>query len=203
MDDGSGQRTRASLLGRLRLQPTDQAAWKEFVARYGPRIYDWCLKWHLQPTDAEDVTQSVLLNLARKMQTFAYDPTLSFRAWLKTLTQHALADFLERRKDGRVGGGGNTQIEALANLETSADLQQTLEAEFDGELLEEALARVQLRVSAQRWNAFRLTALEGLPGAEAAQQLGMNVATVYTAKGKVQKLVQDEIRKLEGSHEAG
>lgn len=198
MDEASGLRTRASLLGRLRQQPTDQAAWKEFVARYGPRIYDWCLKWHLQPSDAEDVTQNVLLNLARKMQSFAYDPSLSFRAWLKTVTHHALSDFLASRKIGDVGGGGDQQLECLAKLETSADLQLTLEAEFDHELLEEALARVQLRVSAQRWQAFRLTVLEGLPGAEAAQQLGMKVATVYTAKGKVQKMVQDEIRKLEG-----
>ncbi len=29
-------------------------------------------------------------------------------------------------------------------------------------------------------------------------RLGMKVATVYTAKGKVQKLVHDEIQKLEG-----
>jgi RNA polymerase sigma-70 factor (ECF subfamily) len=198
MDEPSGLRTRASLMGRLRQQPTDQAAWKEFVDRYGPRIYDWCLKWHLQPTDAEDVTQNVLLNLARKMQSFAYDPSLRFRAWLRIVTHHALSDFLAGRKIGDVGGGGNQQLQCLAKQETSADLQQTLEAEFDHELLEEALARVQLRVSAQRWQAFRLTVLEGLPGAAVAKQLGMKVATVYTAKGKVQKMVQDEIRKLEG-----
>jgi RNA polymerase sigma factor (sigma-70 family) len=197
MDHASGMRTHASLLGRLRAQPADQAAWMEFVARYGPRIYDWCLKWHLQAADAEDVTQNVLLNLARKMETFAYDPNLRFRAWLRTLTQHALSDFVDRRMAGRVGGGGNEQIEALANLETSADLQQSLEAEFDRELLDEALARVQLRVPPQHWKAFRLMALENLPGADAAQQLGMKVATVYTARSKVQKLIQDEIRKLE------
>jgi RNA polymerase sigma factor (sigma-70 family) len=197
MDHASGMRTHASLLGRLRAQPTDQVAWMEFVARYGPRIYDWCRKWHLQAADAEDVTQNVLLNLARKMETFAYDPSLSFRAWLKTLTQHALSDFIDRRVAGRVGSGGNEQIDALANSEISTDLQQSLEAEFDRELLEEALARVQLRVSPQHWKVFRLTALESLPGALAAEQLGMKVATVYTAKGKVLKLVQDEIRKLE------
>ena len=197
MDDASGMRTHASLLGRLRAQPTDQAAWKEFVVRYGPRIYDWCVKWRLQPSDAQDVTQNVLLRLSERMNTFTYDPSLSFRAWLKTLTNHALSNFVGSHKNGVLGGGDSAMFDRLAELEAREDLAQTLEAEFDHELLAEALARVQLRVAAQKWAAFRLTALEGKSGAEAAQELGMKIATVYTAKGKVQKLVQDEIRKLE------
>jgi RNA polymerase sigma-70 factor (ECF subfamily) len=197
MDDASGMRTHASLLGRLRGQPADQAAWKEFVQRYGPRIYDWCVKWHLQPTDAQDVTQNVLVRLAERMSTFSYDPALSFRGWLKTLTHHALSDYVGSRKNGVLGSGDSQMIERLTTLETREDLAQTLEAEFDHELLQEALARVRLRVVPQKWDAFRLTVLEGKSGAEAALQLGMKVATVYTAKGKVQKLVQEEIRKLE------
>ena len=197
MDDASGMQTHASLLGRLRGQPTDQAAWREFVQRYGPRIYDWCVKWRLQPTDAQDVTQNVLLRLAERMSTFSYDPALSFRAWLKTLTNHALADYVNSPKNGVLGSGDSQMIEQIAALETREDLAQSLEAEFDHELLAEAMARVQLRVAAQKWAAFRLTAVEEKSGAEAAQELGMKIATVYTAKGKVQKLVQDEIRKLE------
>ena len=45
----------------------------------------------------EDVTQRVLMQLAVKIRRFAYDPSRSFRAWLKTLTQHALSDFLDDR----------------------------------------------------------------------------------------------------------
>jgi RNA polymerase sigma-70 factor (ECF subfamily) len=198
MDEGSGMQTHASLLGRLRAQPADQGAWKEFVVRYGPRIYDWCVKWRLQPSDAQDVTQNVLLRLSERMNTFTYDPSLSFRAWLKTLTNHALSDFVGSRKNGVLGVGDDSRsIDRLAALETREDLAQALQVEFDHELLAEALARVQLRVATQKWAAFHLTVLEGKSGAEAAQELGMKIATVYTAKGKVQKLVQDEIRKLE------
>ena len=197
MDESSGMQTHASLLGRLRAQPADQAAWKEFVVRYGPRIYDWCVKWRLQPSDAQDVTQNVLLRLSERMNTFSYDPSLSFRAWLKTLTNHALSDFVGSRRNGVLGNGDSRMVDRLAQLETREDLAQTLQEEFDHELLAEALARVQLRVAAQKWAAFHLTVLQGKSGAEAAQELGMKIATVYTAKGKVQKLVQDEIRKLE------
>jgi hypothetical protein len=34
--------TDVTLLGRLRDDPTDQAAWGDFVARYGPQILRWC-----------------------------------------------------------------------------------------------------------------------------------------------------------------
>ena len=53
--------TRASLLSRLRRNVNDPDSWKEFVERYGPKIYRWCKAWHLQDADAEDVGQQVLL----------------------------------------------------------------------------------------------------------------------------------------------
>ncbi len=49
------------------------------------------------------------------------------------------------------------------------------------------------------WDAFRLTALEGLSGAEAAGRLGMKVAAVYVARSEVQKRLRDEVRRLEGA----
>src|SRR4051812_44928236 len=93
--------TSANLLMRLRQAPTDQEAWGEFVLRYGPIIYGWCRRWELQEADAQDLTQDVLVKLAEKMRSFAYDPSRSFRAWLKTLTRHALRDSGQTRA-GRI-----------------------------------------------------------------------------------------------------
>ena len=45
----------------------------------------------------------------------------------------------------------------------------------------------------------RLTALEGLPGAAAAQRLQMKVANVFVAKSDVQKMLREEMAKLEES----
>ena len=89
--------TRLSLLGRLRLTPTDQEAWGEFVERYGRRVFAWCRQWGLQEADAEDVAQDVISKLTQKMADFRYDRSRSFRAWLKTITQHALSDLIESR----------------------------------------------------------------------------------------------------------
>src|SRR5262249_26040256 len=102
----------------------------------------------------------------------------------------------DRRRPG-VGSGDSDIALLLESERARTDLLADLEDEFDREVLEEALARVQLKVPERRWEAFRLTALEGLSGAEAGKRLEMNVTTVFTSKCKVQKLVQEEIQKLE------
>ncbi len=197
MESAAALKTSVTLLGRLQQNPTDQAAWAEFVERYGPKIYGWCRHWELQAADAEDVTQTVLLLLARKMSTFAYDPSRSFRSWLKTLTQHAWSDFVTSRKGMDQGSGDSHVNGLLQNIAASDDLATRLNAEFDQELLEAAMVRVRLRVQPQTWEAFRLTAIEGLAGIAAAEQLHMQVGTVYRAKNKVHHMLQEELRKLE------
>ena len=73
-----------------------------------------------------------------------------------------------------------------------------MEEAFDLELLELAANRVRERVEPHTWEAFQLTALDGLSGAEAAARLDMPVASVFKAKSNVQKMLQEEIAQLEG-----
>jgi RNA polymerase sigma factor (sigma-70 family) len=191
--------TSITLLGRLRHDPKDQAAWHHFVARYQPRILSWCRAWGLQESDADDVTQAVLLKLSRSMATFVYDPSRSFRAWLKTITHHAWRDLVGERKRSGVGSGDSRMGELLANIEAADGLVQQLEDEFRRELVDEAMARVRPRVAPRTWDAFRLTALEGCSGAAAAAQLEMKVARVYVAKSEVKEMIRNEVRRLERS----
>ena len=196
MADAPLPTTSVTLLARLRQDPTDQAAWGEFVERYGRHIYRWCRQWKLQDADAEDVTQDILVKLAQKLRDFAYDPSRSFRGWLKTIAHHAWRDFVDSRRSGQATGDSRVW-ELLQTLESRDDLVQKLEEAFDHELLEAAKVRVQLRVAPHTWEAFRLVALEGLPVAEVASRVQLQVAMVYVAKSKVQKMLQEEIRKLE------
>lgn len=188
--------TSVTLLGRLRRFPTDQTAWSQFVERYGRKILAWCRQWNLQEADSEDVTQTVLLKLADKMKTFDYDETRSFRAWLKTVAWHVLSDYCDSRK--AVAVGGDQTIELLGNLKARDDLVQRLDEEFDRELFEEAAGRVKQRVTPKTWEAFERTAIQGQTGSEVGAALGMKVATVFVARSKVQKLLQEEVQKLEG-----
>ena len=188
--------TSKSLLERLR-QGSDQTAWTEFVHRYGQQIYRWCRAFGLQEADAEDVTQTVLVKLTDKLRAFCYDPSRSFRAYLKTLTHYAWCDFLELHNRPGAGTGDSAMVQTLQTVQARDDLVQLLNAEFDQELLEEASERVRLRVEPHTWEAFRLTAVEGLSGAEAAARLSMKVATVFKAKSKVQQMLQEEVGRTE------
>jgi RNA polymerase sigma factor (sigma-70 family) len=192
-------RTSATLLARLRLAPADQGAWAAFADRYGRKVYGWCRHWGLQEADAQDVTQDVLVRLAGKIGGFEYDPARSFRAWLKTLARHALSDFCAARVRAGAAGGGSQAVEWLNTVEAREDLVQKLEAEFDQEVLEAAVARVRMRVTPKSWRVFELTAQDGRSGAEAAAELGMTVAAVFVTRGRVQKMLQEEVRELDGA----
>jgi RNA polymerase sigma-70 factor (ECF subfamily) len=188
--------TPLTLLERVQRFPAELEAWDEFVRCYHPMIRAWCMKWGLQPSDADDVAQDVLVKLLAAMRTFRYDPARSFRAWLKTVTHHALSHFSagRRRQPGQIG----PDIPIAELVDARVDLEQGLESLFDRDLLVMAMRRVERRVKPVTWDAFQLTALEGLSGLAVSQRLQIPVAHVFVARNRVQKLLQEEIRIMKG-----
>ena len=59
------------------------------------------------------------------------------------------------------------------------------------------MEKIRVRVEPQTWDAFRLLALEGLDGKEAADRLQMKIGSVYAAKSKVQRMIREEIQVLD------
>ena len=204
MPEAEGSITSVSLLLRLGRCPSDQAAWEEFVDRYGERIYSWCRGWRLQDADAQDVTQAVLVKLAVQLRRFTYDPSQKFRGWLRTVVKNACRDSMadRRRKIATVGQGENDLADLIQTIEAREDLAHRLEAEFDLELLEEAERRVRQRIAVHTWEAYRLTAIEGLSGAAAASRLGMKVTAVFISRSNVTKQLQTEVKGLEAHPDA-
>jgi RNA polymerase sigma factor (sigma-70 family) len=190
--------THASLIQQLRTSPGDGDAWARFVDRYGRKIYRWCLRWNLQPADAEDVTQIVLLKLAQKMQTFNYDRSKSFRAWLKTVTHNAWQDYVASVRPGQQGAADSYSEQLLQNVSAPEDLDSFLDQEHRETLLDEAKARVKARVEEKTWNAFQLLAYEGKSGKDAAEILEMPITAAFMAKSRVQGMLRDEVRRLLG-----
>ena len=192
--DESSVRTSISLLEKLR--DGDPAAWKDAHRLYGPMILKWCREMRLQEADAQDLSQRVLLKLFRRMSEFHYDPTKSFRAYLKTLVHYAWCDLVEDWK--KSPRGNSDQIDEAAG----ADLLEQFEKRYD---LDIAMTRIRTHVEPKTWEAFQLTAIDGLSGAEVSQRVGLSVASVYKARSRVQNLLKDALADLqrdgEGSHE--
>lgn len=189
--------TNLSLLARLREEPDNQQGWNEFVQRYGPRIYSWCRRWGLQESDAEDVKQNVLLQISRQMKTFEYDPSGRFRSWLKTVAWRAWADFLKAQGRNRAQPNGADPTDQLYSVAGRDDLMREIEQEADRELLEIAIESVKPRVREHTWEAFRLMTYDHLSGAEVAKRLGMKEASVFVARGRVQKMLLEEVARLD------
>jgi RNA polymerase sigma factor (sigma-70 family) len=199
MGEAAEARTGSTLLTLLH-NPADPQAWEAFVDRYTPIVAGWCRGWKLQSADVQEVTQEVLLKLARHLRKFPYDPAKGhFRGWLLTLTRNVWRDFLDSRRRAGQGSGDPHIQRLLEEQEDRNGLAEALDQGYMLELYEEARARVQLRVSRETWQAFQLLALEGWSGADVAAKLHMKVVTVYTAKNRVQKMLQEEVQKLEGS----
>jgi len=138
-EEQSETETSDSLLQRLQLSPADQTAGAEFVRRYGSRIHDWCRRWGLQESDAQDVVQNVLLKLTRAMQAFQYDPSQRFRTWLETVTQNARQDFARGRRPTVVGD--LSAEDPLPSLAARDDLELGVQAAYGQELFDRAMER--------------------------------------------------------------
>ena len=153
-----------------------------------PRSSSGACGWRLQESDARDVTQDVLLKLQGLLAKFAYDPSRSFRGWLKTLTHHAWRDLVDDRRRMGFGSGDSRMLELFENIQAGDDLDKHLKQELHRELMEQAMGLVQSRVAARTWDAFRLTVLEECSGADAAARLEMTIARVYTSKSQVKEV---------------
>jgi RNA polymerase sigma-70 factor (ECF subfamily) len=191
----SDKDTSHTLMMRVQQNPADPRAWDEFVKRYEPMIRVWCMRWGAQPSDADDVAQQVLLKVLTAMKSYKRDPRASFRGWLKAVTHNAWRDLTRIPRPGR----GSGSLEAIADSSDAlADLESEIQHAFDRELLELAMKRVEERVKPNTWEAFRLTSIEKLSGADAAKKLDVTVSSVFVAKHRVMKLLEEEVRKLQG-----
>lgn len=185
--------TSLTLMMRVQQNPADPGAWDEFVKRYQPLIRAWCVKWGAQASDVDDLAQQVLLKLLTAMKSYRPDPKASFRGWLKAVTHNAWRDLARRPKAGQAIAG----LDIIADSSDAlADLEKAMTQAAERELLDLAMSRVKERVKPSTWEAFRLTSIENLSGADAAKKLDMAVSAVFVAKHRVIKLLEEEVRKL-------
>ena len=195
MPNSPDKDTSLTLMMRVQRDPADAAAWNEFVHKYQPMIRAWCLKWGAQFSDADDIAQQVLIKLVTAMKSYQCESTASFRGWLKTVTRNAWIDFARRPCTHQAPDWIVSIADSHDALE---DLEHQMEQAYERELLELAMRRVQPRVKPSTWKAFQLTSIENLSGKAAANRLGTPISSVFVAKHRVLKLLEEEIRVLRG-----
>ena len=193
--------TRASLLIAA-ADPANRKAREAFAGYYGGVVRAWCRRYGLQETDADDVAQTLVPRLLKKLPT--YDPSKRYRGYVHLAVDWAIQD-IHRNRQRRPGdrGSGDTgvlgQLHEVPALDDSAveDLTRELSGHMErNRLVQEASDRVCRRVGEKTWKAFWLTTAEDLPTDEVARRLGMEPGTVRVAKSRTLRAIKEELKEL-------
>jgi RNA polymerase sigma-70 factor (ECF subfamily) len=189
--------TRASLLVRLR-DPRDEAAWREFVERYGPVVYGYARKQGLQDADAADLCQDVLAAVAGAIGRLEYDPARgSFRNWLFTIVRRKLAKWRALGRNRAHGSGDSATDLVLERVPAPPGAEANWEVEWEDRLFAWACSQVRREVTDATWQAFWRTAIDGQAGKDAAAGLGLSVTAVYSARSRVQARLKELIQSVQ------
>jgi RNA polymerase sigma factor (sigma-70 family) len=188
----SALQTRPSLLVRIR-DAADSASWQAFVDTYGPLIYRYCRHKKLQDADAAEVVQETLIQVARGIRSFEYQPERGrFRDWLLTVTRRRLARFLSKQERNVLETAGDEK----PDLQAAGQADPVWVDEFNAQVLRVALAQTRPHFEAATWNAFEQVWLHNRSAIETAEALQVPIEAVYVAKSRVLKRLEEEVRVL-------
>lgn len=184
--------TSESLLLRLQ-QAQDQQAWARFVQLYTPLLFYWARKTGLQSQDASDLVQEVLTIVFRKLPDFKYDPSKSFRSWLRTITLNKHREFCRKKSVSRMAATGSI-LERVQDQKISPDT--TWDLSYHRSLFGTALDSLEGEFRPKTWTAVRKFVLENRPAAEIAAETGVSVWTIYAAKSRLLARLREELEGL-------
>jgi len=161
---------------------------------YAPRVYNLARRMLGNDADAEDVTQDVLLQVIRKLDTFRGEA--AFPTWLHRVTVNAaLANRRKRarRDEGRV----NDPLESFTDDGHHADhvrpwprLPETLVLDREQkQTIEQAIASLPEMYR----DVFVLADVEQLPNAEIGELLDLSVPAVKSRLHRARLMMRDAL----------
>jgi RNA polymerase sigma-70 factor (ECF subfamily) len=187
-----------SLLDRLRVARPESSDWDRLQGVYLPLIRGWLGRVPGLGDEAADVAQEVLVVVFREVPRFDRRREGSFRAWLRQVTVNK-ARVYRRQRQRRPAVGFDPAEGFLERLaDPDGDLAREWDRDHDRHVTQKLLAVVQPDFSPTTWDAFRRFALDGIPAARVAEELGMTENAVIRAKARILKRLREEAGDLLG-----
>jgi RNA polymerase sigma-70 factor (ECF subfamily) len=185
--------TSISLLDRLRSAPS-AADWRRLHDVYKQLIGGWLARAPGLREEADDLTQEIMLVVFREIAKFERQREGSFRAWLRQVAVNRLREhWRNKAKRPLVGFDGSETEDFLGRLEDSAsDLASQWDREHDQQVFDRLLSAVQPDFQSDTWQAFKRFALDGIPAAQVAEEMGTTQNAVILAKARVLKRLREE-----------
>ena len=164
---------------------------------YAPRVYNLARRMLGNDADAEDVTQDVLLQVVRKLETFRGES--AFPTWLHRVTVNAALAHRRKRASRQAhqsgqpidavleDGHGNPHPGSLRPWSVSPD-QPVLDAETH-EVIERAIGELPETYR----DVYLLADVEGLPNQEIADMLKLSVPAVKSRLHRARLMMRDAL----------
>ncbi len=165
----------------------DVDAFGKLYEKHRRRVYSLCLRMLGNPTEAEDMTQDVFMQVYRKLGSFRGEA--AFTTWLHRLTVNQILMHFRKR---HVRMEAPTEDEDLKELiEPGTERPQAMSV-VDRVALEQAIAQLPPGYRA----VFVLHDIEGYEHEEIAHLLGCSVGTsksqLHKARMKLRKILRSE-----------
>ena len=174
------QSTSESLL--LQLTSADHSdAWRRFVQLYTPLIFYWSRKTGLSQHDSADLVQDVLTIVYQKLPHWKYDPSKSFRGWLRTITLNRRREILRRKRIRRADARDGD----LENIADPRQAESTWDLDYGKQLVAAAMEVLKNEFAPETWQALTLQLSSGRTVAEISRETGVSVWTIYSAKNRL------------------
>jgi len=184
--------TSVSLLERLKNARPDASDWHRLQGIYLPLIERWLGRIPGLGDEAADLAQEVFVVMVRELPRFERQREGSFRAWLRHVTVNKVRSHRKRRNRQLLVALDPAEkfLDQLAD--PGGDLAREWDQEHDRHVFQKLLAIVQSDFNAATWDAFRRFALDDVPAAQVAAELGLSVNAVLQAKSRVLKRLREE-----------
>ncbi len=165
----------------------DETAFERIYQEHARKVYSLCLRMLRNPTEAEDVTQEVFLQLYRKIGTFQGASTLS--TWLHRLTVNTVLMYIRHKQR-------KAREEFVENelLQMSIDSRQFERRDESSHIDRIALERAIAQLPTGYRHVLVLHDVEGYEHSEIAERLGIHVGTsksqLHKARMKLREVLQ-------------
>lgn len=183
-------------IGRLRAN--DQSAWFEVWETFGPVVRSQLSKWgkgRIGSQTVQDLSQETLAALSESIERFDPSRGARFSTWLLAIAKHVLGDELDRRHAQK--RGGNKRAAELDESWMASSSDPGVDAQYEAGVfrakVEAAIRVVEKETEFSDFSIFSMRVLEGKPGKEVAEALGISEPTVSRRLAKVRDVLRERL----------
>lgn len=183
-----------------RAQQGDPDAVGTLCQLYTPWLYVTLRGWKVQPQDAADVTQDVLLIVSQNLADVdRKSEGKQFRAWLYVVMRNAMLQVLRRRRT-LTKNFGDQLPDWILNDQPMPESDEDDEVKQHSQLLDVvltiAIPAVQSEVEPETWETFKRMVFDCLTEREAAEEAGITPNAARARKHRILKKLRQKCQEL-------